>query len=278
MRKIKNAILKRWSVPFFAASIMVYSSCQTMDETIPQAELRTANTELSKNNAIGKTTTYFGPAVSLGKGVAKAWVETTQDEIPVAVGVNISAKSTAFLDEMKFTNLQFPKQANLTIFNHIGLDFLPMGHEPEKYMVPHFDVHFYMISVDERKSIVAEHQHYTEDFLTNYIPANHFSPGHVVPGMGDHFIDLTSPELHGAPFTSTMIIGAYRNKITFIEPMINRYYLQNLIPNAIDKRPIPQANKVQKTGHYPTSYTISFNPNPGEYRIALTDFIYRVAE
>jgi hypothetical protein len=103
----------------------------------------------------------------------------------------------------------------------------------------------------------------------DYIPANHIS-GPGVPKMGKHFIDVTSPELSGAPFTQTFIYGSYDSKVVFWEPMITLNYLKT---TTLFERSLPQPAKYQATGFYPTKMRIS--KSNGETKITLTTFVKR---
>jgi hypothetical protein len=87
-----------------------------------------------------------------------------------------------------------------------------------------------------------------------YLPATYINPGGGVPQMGVHWIDVTSPELNGAPFTQTFIYGSYNNKVTFYEPMITEEFIK---ANSSFERSIPMPIKFQKTGYYPTKMKIT---------------------
>ena len=86
-----------------------------------------------------------------------------------------------------------------------------------------------------------------------YFPTNYINPGANVPQMGAHWVDVTSTEFHGKPFTETFIYGSYDGKVTFFEPMITLEFLKN---NNNYERAIPEASKFQKDGYYPTRMRI----------------------
>jgi hypothetical protein len=170
-----------------------------------------------------------------------------------------------------------PKQAQLTPFKRITLDWNSMGH-PEVYFVPHFDIHFYMISDAERAKIMGGPQENTDSFKENYMPATYSSGGIAVPNMGVHWEDLSEPQHHGGEFTKTFIYGVNNNEVICYEPMVSISYLHQLAPDAVIKTEIQQSPKVQKSGYYPLTYTIVHHPANGEYTVALTDLHYRKAE
>ena len=88
--------------------------------------------------------------------------------------------------------------------------------------------------------------------------------------MGTHWLDVTSPELNGQPFTQTFIYGSYNGKVTFAEPMITLDFLKK---TSSFERDIPQAAKVQKSGYYPTKLNIT--KHDGITEIVLTGFVYK---
>jgi hypothetical protein len=164
--------------------------------------------------------------------------------------------------EVEYTVPLPRKAAGLTPFDHLTMNWNPHGHPgPEEgpeglYMVPHFDFHFYMSTEAERLAIPpyeVDSSKFKIAPAAGYLPANymHFAAG--VPQMGSHCLDVTSPELSGAPFTQTFIYGAYNGKVTFYEPMITGEFVKN---NPSFQRAIPQPTKFQKAGWYPTKMRI----------------------
>jgi len=141
------------------------------------------------------------------------------------------------------------------------------------YGIPHFDFHFYLTSPEEVAAIPA----YEVDSLKfknwpapDYFPTNYFNAGGGVPQMGVHWIDITSPEFNGQPFTQTFIYGSYDGKVTFYEPMITLDFLKN---NSNFTRDIPQPAKVQQSGYYPTKLRVT--KHDGVTEIILDGFRYR---
>jgi hypothetical protein len=90
----------------------------------------------------------------------------------------------------------------------------------------------------------------------DYFHPDYFAPPGGEPKMGRHWVDVTSPELHPqnpAPFTETFIVGSFKGKVLFYEPMITKTFVeaQNNFEKAIK---VPA--KFQKEGYYPTKYRI----------------------
>lgn len=156
-------------------------------------------------------------------------------------------------------------------FKFIMLNWNPAGHEPDDiYTVPHFDIHYYMVPPNEVMTFV-DPLKLNNAPNADYIPANHISAGGI-PMMGNHWVDVTSPELSGAPFTQTFIYGSYDGKIVFYEPMITLDFLKN---TSSFERSIPQPAKFQSAGYYPTKLRVK--KKNGNTEVILDGFTHRHA-
>jgi hypothetical protein len=226
-----------------------------------------------------KAGTYYGPAVSIGDGQMRSYVQLDANGWPTEVGISLSRKSLDNLpdhgnghgnDHELNKVLHLPAQASATAIDHIEVNWNPEGHEPPGvYDLPHFDFHFYMIDSLERNKITAV----GDDTLklakmpplaqqpTGYVP----TPGGV-PRMGAHWIDPTSPELNGQVFTKTFIYGFYDGRMVFLEPMITRAFLLSN-PNVTETLKVPQLYPVP--GYHPTNYSVRYDATRQEYMIAL---------
>ncbi|QCR23849.1 hypothetical protein [Pontibacter sp. SGAir0037] len=225
---------------------------------------------------------FYGPSQPLGPGVARTWIETTHAGQPVAIGLNFSSKVSLenLPKQQEMYHLKFHGQAVFAPFVGMMFDWNPEGHIPlDLYEKPHFDIHFYMVSDEEHMNIPlgVDYPH-ADWFERDYMPSNYTSLRLAIPGMGNHWVDEGAPEMTGEGFSKTLILGAYEDKQTFIEPMITLGYFQQLKPNETVTAPVSEFPKVQKSGYYPTKYTITYDPVPGVYKVALTDLVYRRAE
>ncbi len=222
---------------------------------------------------------YKGPSVTLGQGTAHAWVMIDKDHKPKAVGVSLSETALQNIEAShgEDLTLPFPAEVAGTPFNHVYLNWNPHGHPPAHvWDRPHFDVHFYMTPPSEREAISDRDPAFVRKAESSppahYIPADYTKEPGAVPAMGAHWADTTTPELHGKPFTHTLIYGAWDGKVTFIEPMIAK--------TVFDERRTVVANVKQPpavaiAGLYPTQYRIEFDPKAGEHRIILDKLIAR---
>lgn len=278
---------------FLLCLAVCLSSCEDpaqLPEPNPPSENGKANT--SNGQA---TKTFYGPAVSLGQGVARAWVSTDKQGTPLSVGVNISEHAIqSLMDEReenhenaehKVFTLKLPKQAESTLYDHMTLDWNPHGHPaPGIYDLPHFDLHAYMISEEERLAIPplapfdeSGAPQYDEEPAPAFIPEDYFLEPGIVPAMGAHWLDSKAPEFQGETFTRTFIYGSLDGTFIFHEPMFTVAYLNELKQKAhpFESLEIKQPQRYQKTGYYPLEYSFTYNPRPGEYKIALDNLIYK---
>jgi hypothetical protein len=167
--------------------------------------------------------------------------------------------------------LDLPKQASNSGFDHSEVDWNPQGHEPLfAYGVPHFDFHFYMITPQEQSQVIPGPDTIPVD--PKYIPQNYVSGMMAVPDMGTHWVDTTSGEFHGQPFTITFIYGFYHGEMTFLEPMISKAFLDTKPDITL---PIKQPQAFQKQGYYPTKVHLYFDDHDKQYVIALEGLTYK---
>jgi hypothetical protein len=173
-------------------------------------------------------------------------------------------------------------------FSWIGVNWNAEGHPPASWRVPHFDFHFYIASFNEIALIRVGGCNIfinCEDLklATKPVPAKYVAPDHVdvkaaVGLMGNHLIDVRTPELADPPkrgFTHTWIFGAFDGHITFYEPMITLGYLMSR-PDMC--APIRKPESWEKAGYYPTEYCIRYAPDGGSYTISLEKLVKRAAD
>ena len=245
--------------------------------SVAMAVLVTACSSDSTGTNGGATTTY-GAAVAVGNGTARSY-EVVQNGAPTELGV---ALSHGALDSLPTTPqmggyeylLPLPS-GNSTQFQMVGVNWNPTGHPPAMvYTVPHFDIHFYMISSAERSAIDPTDPAFatkaanlpTAVFrVTGYVAD---PPANAVPHMGVHWTDSTAGEFHGQPFTRTFILGSWDGRFIFLEPMVTRAYLLTQPDEVI---PLASASQRAISGYYPAEYRVSWNAALAEWRIALTN-------
>ena len=204
--------------------------------------------------------TYTGASQNIGNGKAYSWIKFTTDNKPSSLGFTMTKGA---LDNLPHGGialvLSLPNEAVGQVpFDHIMLDYLHTGHEPPgTYDVAHFDMHFYIQALAERKAIPAypvAPAKFDNLPAAGYIPTSYIRLPAGVPEMGVHWADPASPELSGkGKFTETLIYGSYDGKMTFIEPMVSHEFLSSK-PNLTKSMPLP--TKFAKAGYYPMKYSI----------------------
>jgi hypothetical protein len=222
-----------------------------------------------------------GETKRLGAGLVQSWIKIDEYNKPTAIGLTFS--ESALLDLPVTANnqlpLSLPAEASTTAFNHISIDWNPQGHEPAGvYDKPHFDIHFYLISPQDRQSISPSGDVAALSKLpsTDAVPQGYImppGPPNIVPGQGIHWSDSTAPEFRGQPFTQTFIYGFANAKLDFFEPMITKTYLETK-PDFNTDLKLP--GSYPKSGvSYPTKMSIKYDAATKEYMIALEGLTMR---
>lgn len=214
-------------------------------------------------------TVRYGEPVKAGNGTLRSFVRLNAQGKVTQLGVAISEATVSSLPaEMAFWVLNLPKESAKTHVQHVSFDWMPHGHEPDGvYNVPHFDCHFYYTSNDERMSIIPDDPRAAKNPDQALLPQGYVK-GPAVPQMGAHWLDPTSPELNGKPFTTTFIYGSLDGKVTFLEPMFTLAFLQQVKD---DRLPVKQPAKVEKAGLYPAQYRFAYNAAEKQYEVILDD-------
>ncbi|MEP7107516.1 MAG: hypothetical protein ABI760_06025 [Ferruginibacter sp.] len=241
----------------------------------------TENLSVASRRKFTPCNTFYGPAVKMGNGYIRSWINISKgDNKPWGIGIEFTCNSFRNLptDPLNFEANTFilklhHKAIATTPFNHITINWEPEGHEPPGiYDVPHFDTHFYKISVENQNLITGVPGPVPSP---GYLPASYVIQGGTVPQMGTHWLDPSSPELPptSAPFTHTFIYGSNQGDVHFLEPMITRAYF--LAGKSVSK-PFPQPIHFSPSQtNYPTVYKIWKNSENGRSYVALTDFVFR---
>lgn len=258
--------------------------------------------------------TETGPDAELADGPVVSYATFDPEGTPNAVGVSFSSEAMESLPTtMSDEHHCFDRNGNGTIesdaecipthervlflpgsvvaredipFKWVLLNWNPMGHVPPGiYDKPHFDVHFMIEPVENIFAI--EPGPCGPEFVrcdqfergrlpvpAEYVPEDFQNFDAVVPGMGNHLIDATSPELHGEPFTRSWIYGAYDGRITFYEEMVTTDYLLSRPDTCFS---IKQPSAVEVAGYYPTESCLRYDEAADAYTVALESFVHRDA-
>ena len=276
---------RRCSLLFTTASIVVlFASCQKDTSNLSSQAPKTATYAMANASAsIDKENTFYGPQVPVGNGKMRTFATLTHGGAPVMLGVEITDSAFYGLptdpnatDKETYLLPLHQKAPAATVLDHIVAEWNPNGHPPAGiYTVPHFDFHFYRISLAEQNAIPpyeVDSTGFNDLPQAGYIPSPpYFEIPGGVPEMGAHWADATSPEFNGMPFTCTFLYGSYGGKVTFYEPMVTRaFFLSGQTAN----RAIPQPTLFSPSNKfYQTHYKIWQEGN--KHYIAPTDFVLR---
>lgn len=225
-------------------------------------------------SSLAQAVVIWGPPTALGESHVRSFVEASDTGESLSIGVAFPREALQGLSDHDpgLYVVTLPTVVSLPPYNHIVLNWMPHGHEPDSiYGRPHFDFHFYMISPEQREAITCLGEDY--DVCLQMPPENQRPPFYVggpegVPQMGWHWVDLRSPEYNGQPFASTFIYGFYAGKMNFLEPMITREFIQT---TTVFESPIPIAEAVAEMGYYPARYTVEYNEELGLHMITMRD-------
>lgn len=249
---------------------MTFTSC----EDSISSEEAIQSTKLKASNSSEKSNDFYGPSQPLGNGVIRSVVTVGHDGVPQAVGIEFSSKALENLPTEEGEHnihLALSNKAEGLIVDHIDVGWNPNGHEPAFYSVPHFDIHFYWISLEEQMNIL--NPGLAEELPGDeYRPETYFFTDGYVPMMGKHWLSYTANELNGKDFDQTFIYGSYDSEFIFYEPMITRAYL--LAKDFQDQYVIYQPDFYQRSGYYAMNYEISYDATKKVYRVMLSNLFW----
>lgn len=253
-----------------------------------------------------------GPALALGNGSARAYVEVAADGTPQAIGVALSETALEGLPaERNRTSRCFDLDGNGKIndqgecegdtevrllvpadlpkgsqvpFRWVMLNWNPQGHPPEPWQLPQFDLHFYMVdqaAVDAIRTGSCGIFINCDDFAraTKPVPAKYVHPEHVsvkgaVAAMGDHLIDSKTPELAKSSPTKFTHTWIFGAYDGHIIFYEPMFTRAFLLSRPDSCKPIKQPAAWERAGYYPTEYCFRFKAGSG-YTVSLEGLVKR---
>jgi hypothetical protein len=213
-----------------------------------------------------------GESKRLGGGTVRSWVRLDAQGKPTALGATFSGAALIRLPSSGTEIvLRLPAEPPVSPFDHIGINWNPNGHPPTGvYTHPHFDVHFYLVTVQERNQITSTAKMYAMPDA-DFIPQDYeLNPNSGDRRMGSHWWDVNASERQGHTFEMTFIYGFYNGAVVFLEPMVTLSYLKT---QPTFTAPVKQPLSWQKPGLYPTEYQIDHNEDFHEYTVAITKLL-----
>lgn len=262
-------------------SATIVSSCLKEQSSLSRETHRMTDEADKDLKQRGMTNTFKGPEVHVGDGKVRSFIVISHSGVPQELGFELTHSVMQGLPSSGENSYIIPlhqKSLTVTPFDHMELDWNPQGHPPVGiYTVPHFDFHFYKISLAAQLAIPAE-DNTTAALFNNYPPAGYLPAGYVpgpggVAQMGLHWLDVTSGEFHGSPFTKTFVYGTYNGEVTFYEPMVTKAFIESTSYSSADfRQPLYFA---PSGSYYPTRYNVYTDPSTGNYYVSLSNFIWR---
>ncbi len=234
----------------------------------PLAEVQGSCADVFKAQVCTWAKTKGNALVEAGAVVPLAYVENAPADHPMAW----PPAAAAVIDMPELVS----QQGGLT---QLTLFWEPGGHPPGAFLTPHFDFHFYTISAADRVAMDCSDLSKPASLPAAYaLPDIPLPPemakmtgvpeliGLCVPQMGMHAI-LTSEIERKDTFNGSTVIGYYKGKPIFIEPMISKARL--LKKESFDLA-IPDIPGM--TGAHPTKFHAEYDTAQQSYRFTFSGF------
>jgi len=260
---------------------IVLASCQKAVDPPESPSISESRAYLAKP----VSNTFYGSQVQLGDGHMRSWIRISPEGVPEEIGLEMTKGILQNLPTA-YTEMELDlhqKASTITPYNHIGIDWMPNGHPPPYFQLPHFDIHFYMLTEEEKMSIPAPRPTNTnlakvDSFGTpapGVLPADYTVPSAAIARMGRHWLDKNADVLppKNATFTYQFIYGTWNGKVAFLEPMVTRAFL---LSGTEVHNTIKQPAIYNLTGtYYPTGYNIYTDEKTGRVYVSLSGFVWR---
>ncbi|HSP80206.1 MAG TPA: hypothetical protein VLQ93_16865 [Myxococcaceae bacterium] len=227
-----------------------------------------------------------GQAVDFNGAKVTTWATLDKEGVVKEVGFTLpytsveNAPAGSGNEQPVILVADFPKEVRETTYiDHFEFDWMPTGHEPARYMTPHFDFHFY--GVDKATTAAIDCMNVAQpdpaDLPEGWVPP---VPPDLpdpklacAPNMGYHSMPATEFDANGPKagvFDKVMLAGFYDKKFIFIEPMVTKAELEKKQGFTL---PVPQPKtSLGRTTLYPTSFKATFDADANAYEFVLGDF------
>jgi hypothetical protein len=200
--------------------------CACAPKEVPVVTVQGSCSDMNKSQVCTWVRTQGGAVVSAGLTVPIGSIENAPDKEPMAWPPKAAAR------------LNMPDSGrSKTGLTEMTAYWEPTGHPPGAYLTPHFDFHFYSIPAEEQLAIDCKDLSKPAAIPANYGLPDIAMPPDVAKMIGvSTLVGLCVPEMgmHSAPaselasttiFNGTMVIGYYKGKAIFIEPMLAKAML-----------------------------------------------------
>ena len=228
----------------------------------------------------GECAQVYNAAVCLWSRMQGDRVVEVGADVPLAVVENAAADHEMSWPPVARAILPLaPAASKQTGLTHLTTYWEAEGHPPGPYLTPHFDFHFYTVPPAERTAMDCKDLSKPAALAAGYaLPDVTLPPpmaamtgvptliGLCVPQMGMHSL-LASEMQSTALFRGTMVIGYYKGKSIFIEPMLTRAMLMEMKSFDLAIPSIPGM-----TGVYPHTFHATYDAQSKSYRFAFSGF------
>jgi len=255
---------------------------------------------------------FYGNPLSLGNGEVRTFVKVNDEGNPSDIGYIFNkAALTGLPEEPVFPTATLrlfpplPADAPDTAFKHVELIYWSQGHDPALSGIadlkhPHIDFTYFFITNQERDLICPNPDINnpvspylcTGDELakvleppppgaipTDFIQVPPFVTFYGLQRAGTAYFD---PSETLDPFTETVFYGFNEGSLSYIDVPISVDVLNEFgeqPQGGSFTRPIkqPSGGIYPKSGYYPTSYTLTYNPGEETYTMSLGGLTFRPA-
>jgi hypothetical protein len=213
-------------------------------------------------------TTDDGALVDVGATVPLATIEGAPAHVPMA-WPPVPAGSIDLPDAAR----------DQSALRQLTVNWEAGGHPPASFLTPHFDFNVYAVSPAEFAAIDCR-----DDSKPGWLPAGYALPDIPLPEHMAHMmgvpalIGLCVPRMgmHGIPqievtrteaFEGTMVVGYYRGRPIFVEPMIAK---ATLMKRASFELPMPVVTGM--TGAMPSTFRAEYDAGADAYQFRFSGF------
>jgi len=228
----------------------------------------------------GSDRILIGDSAVIGGRRVVTWTVLTRTGVVEEVGVTVPV---AVFDQQPepadgpagaILSLEFPGIVQqTTYFNHVEIHSEPHGHpgdpsEPERYFVPHYDLHFYTLPEAVVWGIPAAPPPLLAAVPAEKLPVGWLQPGPGVPQMGRHSLPSSIAD---GPFTAEMLSGFLPSGklMHFLEPMVTR---ERLLQPVDFELPVPRPAVFGRTMLYPGSFKAEYDEKLKAWHFVYRDF------
>ena len=209
-----------------------------------------------------------------------AWSESKGSEllsygatVPIGAIENAPADAEMAWPPVPAASIPLPESVSAaTGLKTLTIVWEPHGHPPGPYLTPHFDFHFYNLSIAEIEAIDCADVTKPSALPTGYalpdveIPGLGMLVGLCVPKMGMHA--LLASALEGTEiFEKAMVVGYDKTNPIFVEPMLSRALLLKRSGFTLEMPVVPGA---PENVRYPTSFRADYDSTANAYRFVFS--------